>query len=222
MRLLGIQDRISIVGRTGSGKTVGAGFHALAIPIEDMPLLIYNFKGDELIEQIGEHPEVKHITTAQFPDGPGVWIVNPLPGEEDRVEEQLWRVWARRYTAVWFDEGYMITGSKAYRAILTQGRSLRIPAISVSQRPVWMDVFSFTEATYFHVYDLVNAADRKKMMEYVPADLSKRLPAFYSYHHDVPEAQTEILRPVPPPDEIVRRFHGRLDAMKPKRKIVVL
>jgi hypothetical protein len=210
------------VGRTGSGKSVAAGFHLLQQPWQEMPWLIYNFKGDELIEDIGRHPDVRHIKPSEFVDGPGLYVVNPLPGQEEEVEEQLWKVWGHRWIGVWIDEGYMVTGSNAYRALLTQGRSLRIPVISLSQRPVWMDKFSFTEASYYQVFDLNNMADRKKMMEYIPHNISGELPDFYSFYHDVARKTTELLQPVPPPNEIVKRFHAKLDALRPRRRVHVI
>lgn len=217
-----MKDRASIVGRTGSGKTVAAVFQLLHLPIEDVPIVIYDYKGDDLIADIGEHELVHHIRPDQFPDRPGLWVVRPLPDEEDAVEEQLWRIWNRQWMGVFMDEGYMVSGSDAYRALLTQGRSLHIPVLTLSQRPVWMDKFSFTEASFYQVFDLNNRMDRQKMMEYIPADLEATLPPHHSFFHDVAANETEVLKPVPEPAELVRRYHERLDRMKPRRRVYVL
>lgn len=219
MRFLNPDDRMSVVGRTGTGKTVGAAFQALYLPWDDyLPLLFYDYKGDRLISEIGAHEDVHHITTDRIPDEAGLWIVRPRPDQDEEVEEQLWRIWERGGIGVVIDEGYMITGSDAYRAILQQGRSKGIPVITLSQRPVFMDMFSFTEASFFQIYDLSTKGDRKRIVEYVPGLDGEEwpdLPKYHSIYYDVAENRIEVLRPVPPPDEIVRRFHERLDAMRP-------
>jgi hypothetical protein len=222
VRLPTVKDRISIVGRTGTGKTVAAAWHLLNQPFTEMPWIVYNFKGDELLEELEALEGSQRLDLGTVPEAPGLYFTHPLPHEADRVEEQLWGVWNRHWTGLFIDEGYMLTGSDAYRAILTQGRTLRIPVISLSQRPVWMDKFSFTEASYYQVFALNNRGDRIKMMEYVPADLTKKLPEFHSYYHDVAEESTVVLRPVPSPKVIVERFRAKMEEARPKRRVQVL
>lgn len=187
-----------------------------------MPYVVYNFKGDELLEELEALEGSRRLELNQVPEAPGLHFVHPLPHEDEALEEQLWSIWNRHYTGLLIDEGYMLTGSPAYRAVLTQGRSLRIPVISLSQRPVWMDIFSFSEASFYQVFSLNFFKDRKRMMEYVPADLTKELPDFHSYYHDVGERKTVVMKPVPSPKEVVKQFHEKMERAKPKRRVYVL
>jgi hypothetical protein len=50
--------------------------------------------------------------------------------------------------------------------------------------------------------------------EFVPADLSQRLPDYHSYYYDVGENKVTILKPVPSIQQIHRRFDQRLSAIR--------
>lgn len=217
-------QRISIVGRTGSGKSVAGLFHLSRANWHQQPYVVYDFKRDSLIAEIEALEGAVTLPIGEVPHAPGLYIVHPLPHESDLVEVQMWRIWEQGYTGVYADEGYMVCGpansNSAFRALLTQGRSKHIPIIINSQRPVWLDRFVFSESDFYQIFQLNHAGDRKKMMEYIPAKLDAPLPAYHSYYHDVAAAETYVLKPVPKPDEIVAVFNRRLKKMieKPPRK----
>jgi len=201
--------RLSVIGATGSGKTQAALFHLSRRNFHTMPWLIYNFKMDQSIEGI---PFARRVALEEIPITPGVYIVNPHPDDSAKVEAQMWAIWERGDTGVYIDEGYMIgSNNRAFRSLLTQGRSKRIPMIVLSQRPVWMDRFVFSESEFFQVFRLQHRKDRASVEEFVPADLSVRLPDYHSYYYDVGQNSLHKLAPVPPLASIHRIFAARLE-----------
>lgn len=214
--------RISIVGRTGSGKTGAAVWHLSHAPFDEMPWVIYDFKRDSLLAEIGDLEGAEHIDTSIVPTKPGLYFVHPHPDDIALVQAQMWGIWANENTGVMIDEGYMVCGpngqNPAFRSLLTQGRSKHIPMIILSQRPVWLDRFCFSESDFYQVFAMNHSGDRKKIMEYIPDNLHEPLPRFHSYYHDVAEAKTVVMKPVPFGDEIVSVFRKRLTAAKEAAK----
>lgn len=208
MRLPDDTKRLSIIGTTGSGKTVAAVWHLSNRSITEKPWIVYNFKDDTTIDGI---PYARHIGIDEIPIKPGVFVVHPQPHETDAVENQMWEIWRRQNTGVYVDEGYMIgNNNRAFRTLLTQGRSRQNPMIVLSQRPVWMDRFVFSESEFFQVFRLNHKKDKRNVEEFVPADLDERLPEFHSYYYDVGDNRVTVLKPVPPIEDIYKVFERRL------------
>lgn len=222
MRLPDSSQRLAVVGATGSGKTVGALWHLSMKDIETRPYVIYNFKNDAHIDAI---PYARRLALDEVPVKPGIYIASPKPHEKQAVERQMWAIWDRKGIGVYIDEGYMIDdNSEAFPAILTQGRSLEIPLIVLSQRPVWMNRFVFSEADFYQVFRLQQLSDRKKVLEMIPAPIDPatgkefkalpRLPEFWSYYYDVGRDKLIKLSPVPEIDVIMKTFERRLGSVR--------
>jgi len=208
------QQRLTIVGATGSGKTVAAMWQLSHRDFDRKPWMIYNFKHDELIDGING---AQHIgVDAPPPERPGIYVVHPHPAQTDAVDAQMWAIWEREDIGVYVDEGFMIgRNSTGFRALLTQGRSKHIPLITLSQRPVWMDRFVFTESEFLQVFRLQHRMDTKKMEEFIPNPnvdrappnnkhpLETRLPEYWSYYYDVGRDRLEKMRPTPDADAIL-------------------
>lgn len=213
MRFPSDTQRHSIVGATGSGKTQAALWHLSRRDYDQKPWIIYDFKYDEAINEIenAQHIEVSD----KVPVEPGIYVVHPHPDELDEVENHFRQIWENGYTGVYIDEGYMIGNrNRWFRSLLTQGRSKHIPMIVLSQRPTWMDRFVFTESEFFQIFRLQHRKDQESVEQFVPADLSVRLPDFYSYYYDVGADELIILRPVPPREVILQTFRKRLEPLK--------
>ena len=209
----GDRDRFTIVGTTGSGKTYAGIYHLSRRNYDQKPWLVYDFKNDELINNI---PGAQHISMSEkLPERPGVYIVHPVPGEEDLVDEHMMRIWAQENIGVYIDEGYMIgKNSRGFRSLLTQGRSKHVPMVILSQRPVYMDRFVFTESQYFQIFRLQHADDITSTQKFIPHDLSERLPMFHSYWYDVSSDKLYRVAPVPDEDAILDTFDTRMPRMR--------
>jgi hypothetical protein len=209
----GDTDRISIVGTTGSGKTVAGLYHLSRRAVDSKTWIIYDFKRDDLINGI---PSFQHIDlSSKLPERPGVYVVHPHPGGEDAVEDHMLRIWKEEDIGVYVDEGYMVgQRSPAFRALLTQGRSKHIPMIVLSQRPVYMDRFVFTESQYFQVFRLQHEDDIKTTEKFIPRDLSVRLPTYHSYYYDAVNDSLIVLKPAPDYDAIRDTFETKLYKMR--------
>jgi hypothetical protein len=213
------RQRLTIVGATGSGKTQAAMWHLSMRAFDQMPWIIYDYKNDEMINEL---QGTQTLTLDQpIPNHPGVYIVHPTPDEFDAVERHMWAIWSHERVGVYVDEGYMVSDgakvNKGFRAILTQGRSKHIPLIVLSQRPVWMDRFVFSESEYFQIFRLQSVKDQRTVGEFIPFDISQRLPEFQSYYYDVPQNRIVILGAVPDRDTILDTFEAKLEKI---RKVV--
>jgi len=209
MRIPADSQHISIVGANGSGKSVAEMWHLSMRDLTGKIWVIFNWKYDDNIDGI---PHAVNIGLDQIPIKPGVYIYHPIPEVDDeRVEALLWEIWQRGKIGVVIDEGHMLKDrNPAFRAILTQGRSKEIPLIVLSQRPVWMDRFVFSESMFFQVFRLQHKRDRKAVQEFIPKPIDKRLPEFHSYYYDVARDEVIVLTPVPPIEEIYRTFDRKL------------
>lgn len=222
-RLPSPSQRILVLGRTGSGKTHMGLFQLSVRDYTERPWIIMNSKNDEDINSIEGAQELP--LSAPVPDKPGIYIIRPLPDQDDdALENMLWRVWQRGNTGLFIDEGYMIPKtSKAFRAILTQGRSKKIPMVINSQRPVYLDRFAISEADFYQVFHMNDKRDRDIISQYLPdADLDRRLPKYHSLYYDVGEDQLTEFKPAPPMSSIQSTFRNRLGKLQEQQEAIGL
>lgn len=215
------QQRHAIYGTTGSGKTQAALWHLSQRDFQAMPWVVYNWKGDEAIDGI---PGAFEIGLDEIPDRPGVYIVHPLPHDDELVENQMKAIWEHGRIGVFIDEGYMIPrNAQWFRALLTQGRSKRVPIITLSQRPVWMDRYVISESDFHQIFRLEHDDDIKTIEKFVrnaktprgdPSDIRKDLPDFHSYYYDRGKRTVHTLGPVPDIKQIHETFARRLLPIK--------
>ena len=212
VRLPGPTQRIVIVGRTGSGKTQAAVWHLSHANFTEQPWVILDYKGDDLIASIDR---AEPIDLDTVPSEPGVYILSILPGEEAELSDWFYRAWMKESIGIYVDEGYMIDrNDRWFNACLTQGRSKQIPMIVLSQRPVWLSRFVFSEADFFQVFDLTHVKDMEKVREYIRDDdrnqLDKPLAEFHSFYYDVGKRRLETFGPVPDSAKILAAIDSRL------------
>jgi len=218
-RLPGDQDRTSIVGKTGSGKTT-AGLHLLSMQnFHKMPWIIIDYKKDDIIEKIPARPL---RPGAPAPKDPGVYKLecSPFLMRDDPVEKFLKEVWHNGHTGLFFDEVYMLpdrygrTEGGTLRALFTTGRSRHIPIISLSQRPVDVTKYNFSEASHHVVFRLPDKADRDIVRGRVPNEkfdaifgkYGTDLQEFHSMWYDVSADKVFRMLPFPHPDEVVQNL----------------
>ncbi len=214
--LPGPSDRVLVVGRTGSGKTV-AGLWLLSIADFDAkPWVIIDFKRDKQLMSI---PGIVPLTLNDDPPTePGLYILLADINSGNAVDDFLWKVYQQERVGLFADEGYMLGQgaqfSKPFRALLTQGRSKEVPIIINSQRPVWLDKFAKSEANKIIMFHLNDEKDRKTMAELIPSDdydaKNPNLDKFQSYYYDIDNNAGVKLNPVPPPDASISLMSERL------------
>jgi hypothetical protein len=214
-RLPDDKQRLAIVGRTGTGKTVAALWHLSKRNLE-RPWVIYDFKGDDNIARI-ERARSVGLDWIPSRNDRGIFVVRPSPADVDAVDAQMWALWERERCGVFLDEGYL-ANNEALQAILTQGRSKRIPAIVLTQRPAWVSRFVFSESDFYQVFPLNDKRDRQTIATFSPIEPdAKRLPDFYSYYYDVGRDRLYTFKPVPSLDKILADIDAKL---RPMRKVI--
>lgn len=214
-------QRICIVGATGSGKTVAALWHLSERSFTQKPWVVYDFKGDEHIEQINA---IEIGVDSAPPTKPGIYVVRPLTHETDEVSAQMMAIWSQGNTGVYVDEGYMVgRACPGFRTLLTQGRSRKTPLIVLAQRPVMLDRFVFTESNFFQVFRLQSERDGELVADFIPPIgklmLGRRadrfsfssLPAYESLYYQVGSNSLFRVEPGPTADDLIEIINLRLE-----------
>lgn len=217
--LPGSRHRTAIVGRTGTGKTQAGAALLARMNFDKQPWIIVDYKRDKLLNSIrGVRPLAVGAT---LPREPGLYITHPKPGVDDEaITDMLWGLWEQENTGLFLDEGYMLGNrNSAFRALLTQGRSKNIPMIVLSQRPVYMDLFVFSEADYFMAFGLTVPDDKKRISAYMHPDIDfeTALPEHCSWYYSVANNEYCCLKPWPDALTIKRTFRERI--VSPRRRL---
>lgn len=197
----GGDDRTTLIGATGSGKTTCGVWLFSHMRFASRPWVIIDFKREQIFDAIG-FPPIRAINYDTVPRRKGVYILAPNPGQEEALDDWLWRVWKKENVGLFVDEASLMPDSDAWQAILQQGRSKRIPVIACTQRPVMAKRALFSEASFFCVYRMQDKRDAKIIEGFVPADLSLPLPPHHWHWYDVARNRLLAMSPVPPPDHV--------------------
>jgi hypothetical protein len=208
--------RTSIIGRTGSGKTVFGTWLLAQSDIDKRPWLIIDYKGEIIFEDLERRAITELKVGDKVPKQPGLYITYPKPEVDDEaIDEMLWHVWERGKTGIYVDEGHNLPRSSAFNTCLSQGRALSIPMIVGTQRPVDTSRYVFTQADYFAIFAVSTRDDQLKVENHInaPKLLTEPPPRFHCYWHDVAEGKTCRLTPVPPPNIVA----DQLNAKAPQR-----
>lgn len=203
-------QRIAIIGRTGSGKTVFGAWTLALAPFHLQPYIIVDYKGDELLNGV---ERIRRLELSdKIPTRPGVYLVQPRPQiDDEKLGDFFYKIWDQEKVGLFLDEAFMVpTKGGALEGILTQGRSLKIPVIALTQRPAWISRYFFSEADFFAVFHLNVADDRTRVRQITGGDLDTKLPDFHSRYYDVGRDEMTILKPVPEPSIIQQMLHDRL------------
>ena len=208
-------QRLAVIGRTGSGKTLFGAFMLSRAPFHKQPYVIVNYKRDKFLNSI---PYVKHIDYKELPKQPGVYMLTPRPDEGAAMEAWMWKVWERERVGIFFDEMYNVPSplrGGALQSIFTQGRSKKIPVIGCTQRPKLISRFLFSEADFFALFHLSTKPDQDAIRDFYPAATRVNLPAHHCQWYDVARDFGCELKPCPAEAAILEWFDDRL---KPRRR----
>lgn len=225
IRLPGLTDRTAIVGKTGSGKTQFSTWLLSTQPFDKQPYIIVDYKRDELLNSVDRIREIS-FADKKLPTEPGLYILQPMPHQDVAMENFLWRVWEHEKIGLYFDEGTLVPGNSAgarngaFQAILQQGRSKRVPAITVSQRPAGISKSVLSEADFFAGFYLNTDADLKRIAEMMPKGAMDGIKQdFHCVWYDVKKDTMCRFSPVPNADNIRDSLDFRLSQLRPKRRV---
>lgn len=211
-------EHTAVVGRNGSGKSQ-LGFWLLSKrDLKHETVYVVDYKREILFQSL---QNAKRIGFRDTPDEPGLFILETRPDQEQATEDWLWRVWSKENAGLFVDEGYLLPQMNrgAFQAILTQGRSKRIPVITLTQRPVRVSPFAFSEASHIAVFDLNRKKDWQTIEEmtpegfstWLPAEFSGELPPYHARWHAVKKKASWVIRPVPDAGEIIADIDRQLE-----------
>lgn len=200
--LPGAADRTAVIGATGTGKTVLGAWLLSKQRFDKRPWVCIDFKDEELWDMVGT-PPMQTLKVHQLPGKHGLYRMRVQPWDSDALEEWLKRVWSRGNIGLFVDEVSLIPQKEAFKAILRQGRSRRIPVIACSQRPVDVDREVWSEANYISVFRLDDIRDYKIIKGFTrDAPIDRQLPEFWSHWYDKKKYTCIPLQPVPSPASI--------------------
>lgn len=217
-------EHAAIVGRNGTGKSQ-FGFWLLSERnLANSRNFIIDYKGEDLVNSL---ERTREISLRELPKENGLYVIRADPEDDEQMREWLRRLRREGNAGLFVDEGYMIPGEKKgpFQALLTQGRSLHIPIICLSQRPVEINRFVFSEAGHIIIFDLNDERDQdtvkmftpKGFMDWVPDEFAgqDRLPNFHAKWYNVKSNERFVLRPCPTAEEIIEAIDVQL---KPKQR----
>lgn len=196
-------QRVTILGATGSGKSTCGLWMLSHARFDTRPWIAIDFKRETIFDKVGFPPIQPLRLDSRLPKKKGLYLLSPRPGQDALLEQFLWRVWERENIGLYVDEASLMPDdSDAFRAVLQQGRSKRIPVIGCTQRPVNVARALFSEADFYCVYRMVDKRDYRVVEGFVPGDLSKPLPWHHWWWYDRTRDLLLRMSPVPPPNHV--------------------
>lgn len=217
------EDRIAIIGRSGSGKTQFSiwllGELRLG-PWSDMPITVFDPKRSKLVKRLLDAKVMQRISIDKNPPKhPGLYVVQPQPVTDDQaVLDYLQRIYEQERHATYFDEILDLGNrNKGFRRLLTQGRELKIPMMYCTQRPYNCDAYSLSEAEYIAAFKLRNPDDIDRVSKYSPDYSPSELGNYQCHWYDVGSDEGVNLRPAPNVAAIISLYTGRAQAQDPEQ-----
>lgn len=200
--LPGGADRTVIIGQNGTGKTILGAWVLSKQRFDERPWVCLDFKNEELWDMVGD-PPMRPLRVGAMPGKRGLYRMRIRPDETDALEDWFWKVWNKKNIGIFVDEVSLVNSKAAFKAILRQGRSLRIPVISCTQRPVDCDREVFTEAQYRCCFGVEDVRDYQVIRGlFGNSDIreqSEQLKRHWSLWWDTKQRQLSVLQPCPPP-----------------------
>lgn len=179
-------ERVTLVGRTGSGKT----YAARSLLAKRHRLIVIDPK-DELLEPAWNLEDYTDRLARDLLAGKPARIrvtapVGELPDWEVSYRLAYMAAGPTQPVAVYTDEVYGVVnpGSKPgpwFTAVYTRGRTRYCSAWAATQRPTWVPRFLFSEADWLLCFLLSELQDRKRMAEVMGPLVEMAPPTRYGF-----------------------------------------
>ncbi len=200
----------AVIGKNGSGKS--QQLMRLALMCEqrvvildtklddDFLFLAYN---SEILEVAESYKEtIKALKRGVF----DYLIIRPQDFElasPEALDNYLVLLARQKTTTIFIDEAYMFHSAAGrsgpgFTALLTRGRSRGLSLIVATQRPAWLSLFTFSEASYFYIYDLGLAKDKAKVREFVPLPKEYEYATYHYWFYDTIANALTYMAPIKP------------------------
>lgn len=188
-------EHVSMIGPTGAGKTTLA---LQILPMRRLMCICANKPRDDTMGRILKDKSMMWVRQERFDPKPGIerivlWpkasaLDTMVTAQRDAFRDALHRIWRVGYWGIFFDEVRYICETLGLRKEVElywqQARALKISVIAGTQRPAWVPVMMFDQATHLFFwrdndhYNLkriggLGALDSKLVMDTV-ARLPKR------------------------------------------------
>lgn len=208
-----------MIGATGSGKTVAGIYHLSRMNLRARPWVVFDMKDDEHLNGIerAQHVELDWTPTEK---SKGVFVVHPRRKDEEAVDSLLDRIYEHSNIGIFIDEPDLANSSAAFEDILRKGRSRLIPAITLSQRPVDVTRYVFSEATFIRVYFLNDERDWATVEAFTPLPSPEDFPTlnpYFSFYYQVGKQDVWLLSPAPPVEQSLARIDEQLTPEERKK-----
>lgn len=202
-------SRTVLVGSTGSGKTQFGMWFLSTRDYRFRPWFILDYKGEKSFKDLEAKGAIDFpLDYSELPEEAGIYIIRILPNQEALVSRFFQDCYLQENVGVFIDEGTMTPKNDPWlRACLTQGRSKEIELIICTQRPVWLDKYVFTEASFFGIFRLSSLDDRKAISNYLGGVEPNSLEPYHCLWYMVNRQEYVIFQPVPPMAKIIASFN---------------
>jgi len=208
-------ERVTVVGKTGVGKTTALAWLILNRPSKGCVIL--NTKADPALSEqasdvLYELDAAEVRTVSQDPARKDAgWVLDVQPDVQDATDADaldafLLHLFGHLEGCVLIiDEAYALheggPAGPGLTAWLTRGRSRHLATIIAVQRPAWVSRFSFTEADHLLMLRLQSEQDRKTVASYVdtPSLVTRVFPPFEGVWMNLKTEAEEPLTIVPAP-----------------------
>lgn len=216
MAIIRTDERVAIIGKTGSGKTKLAETLLAQFP----NVVILDNKGRVGIDKDTREfylAKDHYIVTTELDELPAVAkqtqhiIYRPRPELEadkrafaDEMNAFFWWIYNRENCILYIDEAASVCDSynipPGLNAVVKRGRELNIGCWASTQQPVNVHNTLFSEAEHFFIFRTQLQGHRDKMAGFVGDIVKKQIPGelTHSYFYFNPESMNdaELMQPI--------------------------